>query len=115
MSSSPSLPALTTIRGLAAWWVVLYHFKEEFPREFVGTPIFHFVAHGDFAVDLFFELSGFVIALNYASAFRRPTWMQYTKFLILRLARIYPLYIFILLIFLINPLAIALWSSAKSF
>jgi peptidoglycan/LPS O-acetylase OafA/YrhL len=113
MALPRSLPALTAIRNLAAWWVVLYHFKEELPRVFFDTAIFGFIAHGNLAVDLFFELSGFVIALNYAGAFGQPTWVQYAWFLVLRLARIYPLHIFMLLIFVINPISIMLWYSTK--
>ena len=109
MSTVRPIPALTSIRGLAAWWVVLYHFREEIPG-IAGTPLLRFMAHGYLAVDLFFELSGFVIALNYARTFRSVTWADSTNFFGLRLARIYPLHIFILLVFLINPIAITLFS-----
>lgn len=49
--------------------------------------------HGYLAVDMFFPLSGFVMALNYSKLFTnglmRP---DYLRFLIRRLARIYPMY-----------------------
>jgi peptidoglycan/LPS O-acetylase OafA/YrhL len=108
-----SLPALTGIRGLAAWWVVLYHFREHFPDD-----PYHIMqavwAHGYLAVDLFFELSGFILALNYLNAFRNVSSGKALHFYGLRLARVYPLHIFMLTLFLLNPLAIMFASSAGS-
>ena len=103
---------LTVIRGLAAWWIVLFHFKDHFPSEIRGTALFSIISHGSLAVDLFFVLSGFVIALNYSNDFKFPAWAQYMRFLALRLARIYPLHFFMMLIFLVNPISIFLWSSS---
>jgi peptidoglycan/LPS O-acetylase OafA/YrhL len=100
-----SIPALTAIRGLAAWWVVFFHFRELLPGN-DGLP--SVASTGYLAVDLFFVLSGFVIALNYLRRFDRPGMKPYLEFLALRLARIYPLHGFMLLLFLLNPLAIVL-------
>ncbi len=111
MSTVRPIPALTVIRGLAAWWVVLYHFKEEIPG-IAGTPLFRFMSHGYLAVDLFFELSGFVLALNYAKLFQTVRWADSMRFFGLRLARIYPLHIFMLMVFLLNPIAITLFSAS---
>ena len=109
----PQLPALTSIRGLAAWWVVLYHFREQFPLNFDG--IFSGIVNkGYLGVDLFFEMSGFVIALNYYDTFdSKFSVNQYKKFLIVRIARIYPLHAFMMLAFIANPLAIWLFSSHR--
>lgn len=100
---------LTAIRGLAAWWIVFYHFREALPA---GTPpwLLGAAARGFLAVDLFFELSGFVIALNYADRFQRVDLRTYWRFLGLRLARIYPLHLFMLCLFILNPIAILLFS-----
>jgi peptidoglycan/LPS O-acetylase OafA/YrhL len=111
MSTVRNMPALTAIRGLAAWWVVLYHFKEEIPG-IAGTGLFRFMAEGNLAVDLFFILSGFVIAMNYARMFTTIRWADSLHFLGLRLARIYPLHIFMLMLFLINPIALTVFSSS---
>lgn len=110
-SSSPvrQIPALTSIRGIAAWWVVLYHFREHVPVA-ADSATARLMAHGYLAVDLFFILSGFVIALNYTAMFGTLAVKNYTRFLGLRLARIYPLHITVLLAFLINPLAVLLFS-----
>ena len=97
--------ALTAVRGLAAWWVVGFHFRESVR----GAPawIGGILASGYLAVDLFFILSGYVIALNYAGWFVgvRFNSGMYRRFLALRLSRIYPLHLAILLAFLVNPLA----------
>ncbi len=109
--AQPLLPALTGIRGLAAWWVVLYHFREAIPA--AGWPVIVAVSgRGYMAVDLFFVLSGFIITMNYADRFKTFSGRGYLAFLALRLGRIYPLHLFMLLIFLVNPLAIAVWSTA---
>jgi peptidoglycan/LPS O-acetylase OafA/YrhL len=99
------IPGLTGLRGLAAWWVVLFHFKEGLNPWLPGI-LASFVNHGYLAVDLFFVLSGFVIAHNYIRSFSRPDAAGYLRFLGLRLARIYPLYAVMLVLFLVNPLAI---------
>lgn len=84
------LRALTGIRGVAALYVVLYHFFQiSAPPGVAGVVLLH----GYLSVDLFFVLSGFVMALSYAASFTRDfTWPAYRDFLIKRLARIYPLF-----------------------
>ncbi len=111
--SSPSEPAraLTAIRGLAAWWVVVFHFRESLPQ---GTPdiVRRLSDRGYLAVDLFFILSGYVIALNYGHWFAREPFSmrRYAQFLARRLSRIYPLHAFMLIAFLTVPLATTLFS-----
>ncbi|MCO5398542.1 acyltransferase family protein [Ralstonia soli] len=86
------LKSLTGLRGVAALYVVVYHFH---PVTGNG-PISAFFRHGYLAVDLFFVLSGFVMALNYGSMFRDGfSGKAYRKFLIRRIFRVYPLYLFI--------------------
>jgi len=105
--------ALTSARGIAAWMVVLFHYREALPG-WVPAPILDLVAQGYLAVDLFFLLSGYVIALNYAGEFSRLSLASIRRFLILRLGRIYPLHLFMLLLFLLNPIAILLFSAAAT-
>src|SRR3954454_1602091 len=93
------IPVLSSVRGIAAWWVVLYHFRDEFPRGYLATDLYNLLRHGHLAVDFFFALSGFIIALNYAEKFRTFRLADYRQFLILRLGRIYPLYLFMLILF----------------
>ncbi len=78
----PPLPALTGIRFFAALHVVFFHYAP-------GLPLLlrNVAANGYMAVGLFFILSGFVLAYNYAGRpLRRP------RFFVARFARIYPAY-----------------------
>lgn len=87
---------LTGVRGLAAAMVALYHFWPDAQAH--AGPLRDSVGRFYLWVDLFFVLSGFVIALNYGELFRRgPSRENVAGFLIRRLARIYPLYVFVLL------------------
>lgn len=101
-----SIPSLTAIRGVAAWWVVLYHFREYLPQSVQPA-----IAPGFLAVDFFFILSGFIIAYNYISLFSRPTWRGWRLFMVARIARIYPLHLTVLVLYLANPIAIILAAS----
>lgn len=85
------LPALTSLRGVAAAWVVLYHFQDVLLAA-GGLPVGlgRLVGHGHFAVDLFFVLSGYVIAHNYLGQPRLLEPRAWLGFLYMRLARIYP-------------------------
>ena len=79
--------ALTGLRGLAAGYVVLYHMLQDIPGEGIAATL---IRHGYIAVDLFFVLSGFVMATVHGrDAFDIA---GYGLFLRKRLARIYPLY-----------------------
>jgi peptidoglycan/LPS O-acetylase OafA/YrhL len=83
---------LTGLRGVAACWVVVYHL---FLNGHCVAPLQAFLDHGYLAVDLFFVLSGFVMALSYEDFYRtRWTPKRYGIFLLHRVARIYPLYLF---------------------
>lgn len=89
--------AMTGVRGLAAVFVMIYHFEiEQIPP---GGPFATFLGHGYLAVDLFFVLSGFVMAHVYGPSFLSGDF-RYGDFLWHRLARIYPLYIVMTLAFL---------------
>jgi peptidoglycan/LPS O-acetylase OafA/YrhL len=86
--------SLTAVRGIAAWWVVFYHF-DSYLRPHVSSSIYYLISKGHLAVDLFFCLSGFVIFFNYGSlnlGDKREVFRVYFR----RLAKIYPLHIFVL-------------------
>lgn len=82
--------SLTGIRGVAACIVVLYHALHSGPA-LAGL----LLDKGYLCVDLFFVLSGYVMALNYERLFApgNASLGNYARFLWLRFARIYPLYI----------------------
>jgi peptidoglycan/LPS O-acetylase OafA/YrhL len=89
------LPALTGIRGLAAWFVVLYHIRVGAVSYLPGQASF-VLSKGYLAVDLFFMLSGFVLWLNYSDRLRGGGFGAVPKYLARRVARIWPLHLFIL-------------------
>jgi peptidoglycan/LPS O-acetylase OafA/YrhL len=83
---------LTGVRGLAASLVALYHFWPT--SEMHDAIVRNFVGRFYLWVDLFFVLSGFVIAFNYAHLFARGASRESVAvFMIRRAARIYPLYL----------------------
>ena len=84
--------ALTSLRGVAALWVLLFHLELERPVFPTGLRSALAIGRGYVAVDLFFVLSGFVMALTYAESFRtRPFAVAYPDFLLRRVARVMPL------------------------
>lgn len=84
--------AITGLRGVAALMVTIYHINPELiAHQGVGFGVI--VGKGYLWVDLFFVLSGFVLALNYGHLFA-DGWSvaRWRDFLIRRFARVYPLY-----------------------
>ena len=99
------LPSLTPLRGIAALWVVLYHFAVSF---LPGLNIAHtteFIGKGYLAVDLFFMMSGFVMTHVYYERLAQPSPGKYWGFLSARIARLYPLHLFILVLFVATAVA----------
>lgn len=79
---------LTSIRGLFAIYVAIYHI---FPRNN------SFISNGYLSVDLFFILSGFIMSCVYENKFKSGvTFDGYMQFIKGRVARVYPLYLFII-------------------
>ncbi|TFD10165.1 acyltransferase [Cryobacterium sp. TMT1-21] len=98
-SVRPLLEGLTGVRAIAAAWVVIEHFRHPLfaliPRTNGIEP---YVMAGFLGVEVFFVLSGFIIAYNYAERFQAFNVTSYRDFLILRVARIYPVHLLTLLI-----------------
>ena len=89
------LPALTGIRGLAAWFVVFYHARLALSG-WLPAGMIDVFAKGYLAVDLFFMLSGFVMWLNYGPRLRASGLSGASDFWWRRFARIWPLHIVVL-------------------
>ncbi|MGD0615878.1 MAG: acyltransferase, partial [Verrucomicrobiota bacterium] len=88
----PYIRSLDSLRTIAALLVPFAHFVV--PN---STTTIAFFQNTDLAVDFFFVLSGFVIALNYWEiSGAHPVW----RYLRARFARIYPLHLLTLFLFL---------------
>ena len=99
-SGSSEIKPLTSLRGIAATLVVLFHFRREFGNTIALDHVTGFFQKGYLWVDFFFILSGFVLGLVHGEEFRyAKSWNNYRTFLAKRLGRIYPLHIFTLLLF----------------
>jgi peptidoglycan/LPS O-acetylase OafA/YrhL len=99
MRTENEIRNLTGVRAFAAFWVVIFHW-----RLIDGLDGVHFLHHnpvigrGYWAVDLFFVLSGFIIATVYHQRMAEaPTLRTYQHYLLLRLARLYPIHFVIFL------------------
>lgn len=99
MAKSAVIAPLTGVRLVAAGWVVLFHIylyngdRLASDHPVVDAVVGPVVSQGDLGVDLFFLLSGFVLAHNYLERLgERPSLRGAVSFLWLRVARVWPLY-----------------------
>lgn len=102
MSSSPivnqNVPGLTALRFFAASMVFVVHYAVKSPDVFTQT-FNKLFARGAGGVTIFFLLSGFLLAMIYTDRdMGKPGSMR--KYYVARVARIYPLYLFALVLHL---------------
>lgn len=93
------IKSIEGVRGIAALLVALYHLK-------IGSEHFSLIRNGYLFVDLFFVLSGFVIAATYGNAIRNAADLRY--FIVRRIGRLFPLLAFSTIIFVLGSNAIIL-------
>ena len=99
---------LTSIRGIAAVIVILYHVKSSLLAHQFSSSLSFIYANGYLAVDLFLILSGFIICLKYSEIYQdRISQKDFFSFMAKRFARVFPLHAFIMISFLVIPLVIA--------
>ncbi|MFS2109705.1 acyltransferase family protein [Sphingomonas sp. Sphisp140] len=89
----PELRALTSVRGIAAWFVVFFHIRFALG---LPDPETHLLAKGYLAVDFFFLLSGFVIWMTWSERLRTGGIAAVPGFLQRRVARVWPLHLVML-------------------
>lgn len=95
---------LTSLRGLAAMAVIAMHFSSTL-QPLAARDFPSLAPHGELAVDLFFILSGFIMAYTYRAPFDDANgWEAYKQFLGKRAARILPLNIAIATLFMVAAL-----------
>ena len=82
-------PSLEGLRFIASVAIVLYHFVPYTERGLASTEFWS--GRLSIAVDLFFVISGIVIANGYLG--RTRSWREYGEFIRRRFARLYPLHL----------------------
>lgn len=93
---------LTSLRGIAAVNLMLFHIKHHLTWE---IPILPWIINNGFlAVDFFFVLSGFILGHKYHCGFRSLQVKTYYSFMVKRIARIYPVHLTMLLAFTVIPM-----------
>lgn len=88
MTDGEHIRPLTSLRFIAALWVVLFHYWPKLDAPF--TPML--VEKGYLGVELFFILSGFILSHVYRQSVAEGRF-RYGEFLWARLARVYPLHL----------------------
>lgn len=97
------IKSLTSLRGVAALLVVMHHFFGYLLPRVGPTVSSHskFFYNGYLWVDFFFILSGFIMTHVYTSTFSLGiNSYSYKSYLFSRFARIYPLHIFVIFLFI---------------
>lgn len=82
---SPTLHTVQALRGISALWVLLYH--AQLTQGHTNSWYSSVVSLGYLGVDLFFVISGFIMAMNTANS--PATAQSSVRFALLRLFRIY--------------------------
>jgi peptidoglycan/LPS O-acetylase OafA/YrhL len=94
---------LTSLRGIAALLVVLFHIRFYLADSTFARTLIPFLSHGYLAVDFFLVLSGFIMAYKYHEHFRGGVRTHSLDFLAKRIARIFPLHAFVMLAYIAIP------------
>lgn len=105
------IKSLTGIRGIAASFVVFHHWcyflltsnsLSSSAKEYLSI----FFSHGNWSVDLFFVLSGFLLCLTSYNEFKDGiSKTNYYNFIVKRFCRVYPIYIVLTFAYFIAEIA----------
>lgn len=108
------LDELDGLRGLMALLVVVYHLQAVLPGVSQSlTTAVPMIRQAWFAVDVFFVMSGFVMAYVYGSQFSEGVKLSgYATFFYARLARLYPVHLFSLAVIAAGTLPFVIDSPA---
>ena len=98
IKNTQNIASLTPLRGIAALWVVVYHYDEFLSfmgfGHLIDRDISLIIGKSYLFVDFFFLLSGFVICHVYGDSLTRPTKGSTATYLWARFIRLYPLHVF---------------------
>jgi peptidoglycan/LPS O-acetylase OafA/YrhL len=99
MTAFPNnLPALTSVRFVLALGVVLFHYQLQWSWNSLSAT--GFLDRARLGVDAFFILSGFVLTHAYRLALEARQ-LSYRRFLVARIARVYPAHLAVLALVLV--------------
>src|SRR5215471_16286209 len=106
-SRSKEIVPLTSIRGVAALWVVVFHMYNILVYRHLIQPSTTIVQNlllggANFAVDIFFILSGYILAENYGTISNPGNFFSH------RVARVLPLHVVVL-----SVMAVGIWAMQK--
>jgi peptidoglycan/LPS O-acetylase OafA/YrhL len=94
------LPYLDSARGIAALSVITWHCYTTITNHPENTSLytspFHFFLYGEADMIFFFIHSGFILSYSHPAFENSISWTSYLQFIIRRIFRIYPLFLFIL-------------------
>ncbi len=97
MAGARRVPSLDGLRGIAALAVMAFHFNIFFLPQAGLSTIMPFLNRAYLAVDLFFLLSGFVMAHVYGRQLAANWRAHWRRFALARFVRLYPLFVITLL------------------
>lgn len=83
-----NLPILTGLRFLAAFYVFIFHINLRQSFDFLNESLLSIISQGAVGVNIFFVLSGFILFYTY---YDKP--VNFSEFILKRLAKIYPVYL----------------------
>lgn len=93
------IPVLTGLRFFAAFAIVIHHtLLSIFSTQPDGNFRFFLSSMGSLGMSLFFVLSGFIIYHNYFDKVKSLEFKKIYNFIVARIARLYPLFIFFVFI-----------------
>ena len=97
------LPMLTALRAPLAWLIVAFHFSglQSFKDAIGNVANRAPLSNGPYSVDCFFILSGFILFHVHSDLGTQFNGAKIREFLAFRLARIYPLHFFMLMLFVV--------------
>ena len=104
------LLGIELIRGIAAIWVLLFHYRELTPSNIIDFGLLNeFVSSGGKGVELFFVLSGFIMFYKYRNKFsKKIIFAEFFLYIVHRAARIFPLHIVTCLFMVFGAVAISI-------